>query len=155
MKKLLFSTLVALILNVTAHAGYNIAEMEGEEITRAKPFKIVSVEQKARDLWIYIESDKINEVSKLLKDDAFQAETSLGDVSTSVQISLHKVVKCVDSKGVAVGTFDIEFSAPLPSSCTKVDQSKYYILAPSVTISGGRDFGIGLDPDYMWLIEEE
>ena len=138
---------IVVTLAVSAHAkNYTVEEFQSETAGK-KPFSITRIEQKPGELLLWIESGNIAGVSKLVSDGSLAAQLSEGETAVTVPLSLFKAVVCKD-----IGTFHPGYSELLP--VCEIEQVRYYLRTP-VTLGHGRDLAIGLEPDFLWLIEEQ
>jgi hypothetical protein len=156
---LLLLTLVVMLIAPTIGqaqiSNYNVEEISSDGTTSPRPFTITNVQQKSSELWIWINANNINEVASLLNAGKFEAETSLGSESSTVNLSLWKQIICTDEEGAFTLTKNVRY--PEPEDCPKnyiIASISYYFVTP-VIIAGERDFGIGLEPDFLWLIERK
>ena len=158
MKKLLFLMLVLTLGTTGVYAedsvrnisGFNVGHLSGEDADPAKrPFTITSIRQSGENFLLWISSPNIGEVSRLLNAGRFETQSTLGDLSSSPSLSLWKQVTCTDTQG---RRWTREISYSTAAGCSVVS-TQYYLRSP-VTVSNGRNFGIALDPDYLWLIEK-
>jgi hypothetical protein len=149
MKPILFLIIAALAVAVAnLHGADKFTIEEINETTKPMPFSITRVEQRTGEIRLWIKSDNIADVARLLRNGAFEAQSSKGEESITIPLSLWKAVSCKNA-----GTLHLGYSAKIPANC-EVEQIRHYFRAP-VTLEKGRDFGIGLDPDFLWLIEKE
>jgi len=158
MNKLLL--IIALAISAaTGHARdigiYNVEELTSEDGDSGKiPFTITGIDQQRGEaiIWIQALYGGIAGVAGHIKAGNLQAQISDSEGGMEVALSLNREVTCTDDLGKDAGTYRLGYSSPLPSACAKVTSTRYYLLAP-VVFGQGRDLGIGLEPDYLWLIE--
>ena len=143
MKILLFLTLVVLPAAVNA-AEYNIEELQSDT-AGIKPFSITEVEQQRGELRLFTESGNIAQIQRLITNGSLSAQFSEGDDALTVPLSLSKAVTCDDGT-----THHLGYSSQMPNC--EIRHTRYYLRTP-VTLRHGRDLAIGLDPDFIWLIE--
>ena len=146
MKILLFLTLVVLpaaVNNVQA-AEYNIEELRSNT-AGIKPFSITEVEQQSGELRLFIQTNNIAQIQRLITNGSLSAQYSDGDDALTVPLSLFKAVTCDDGT-----THHLGYSAQMPNC--EIRQTRYYMRTP-VTLGPGCDLAIGLDPDFIWLVE--
>ena len=159
MKKLLLLTFAA-FLAVSAYARdvgrYTVEEMSEDE--KPMPFHIGEIEQKSgelrifpREVWGYADH---SEIARLISTGKLEAQLSDSESNKDVPLSLRKAVTCKDARGNRIGPYYLGYSEAIPTACKVVEQIKYYLRAP-VTLGKERDLAIGIDPDFMWLIEEK
>ena len=129
-------------------AGFNIEEINVSETARPKPFTISHVEQQGGELRLWIESRNISEVARLLIAGGFETQSTKGEEVITVPLSLWKAVSCKN-----IETSYLDYSAPIPAQCQFM-QIRYYLRTPLI-LDAGRDFGIGLNPDFLWLVEKK
>ena len=145
MRTILLFTLT-LTLAVNAHAsGYAVEELS--DSPKEKPFSITSVESRPGELHLFIQSGNYAHIQRLIRDGSLTAQLSEGEDAVTVPLSFFKAVVCKD-----LGTFHLGYSEPLPDC--KIAQVRHYLRTP-VNLGHGRDLSIGLDPDFLWLIEEK
>ena len=145
MRTILLLTLTV-TLAVNAHASsYTVEELS--DSPKAKPFSITSVESHPGELRLFIQSGNYAHIQELIRNGSLTAQLSEGEDAVTVPLSFFKAVVCKD-----LGTFHLGYSEQLPDC--KIEQLRYYLRAP-VTLGHGRDLSIGLDPDFLWLIEEK
>jgi len=142
---LIITTLTPVVITLQSAENFNIEEIS--ENQKPMPFSITRVEQQTGEIRLWIESSKIAEVSKLLRGGVLQAQSSKGESSITVPLSLWKAVDCKNR-----GTFHLGYSEPLPNY--KIERIRYYFRVP-VTLGQGRELAIGIDPDFLWLIEKK
>ena len=159
LKKLLLLTLV-MFLTVSVYARtvgrYNIEELSENE--KPMPFYIGQIEQKSgellifpREFWSYADH---SEIARLINNGKLEASLSDSDGSKDVPLSMRKIVTCKDSYGNYISPYYLGYSEPVPDACEVVEQIRHYISVP-VTLGKERDLAIGIDPEFMWLIEEK
>jgi hypothetical protein len=146
MRSLLFLILVVMPAAVNA-AEYNIEELQSETATVAKPFSITQVEQQRGELRLFIQAGNIAQIQRLISSGTLAAQFSEGENAMTVPLSLSKAVTCDTGT-----TYHLGYSAPMPD-CT-ISQIRYYLRTP-VTLGQGRDLAIGIDPDFIWIIEQK
>ena len=153
MKKLFLCMIIAASLVTSVYARdvgrYNIEELTDEEgDPNKKPFTITNIDQQPGQLriWIRAQYGGISGVARQMS--RLEAQVSDAESAESVTLTLNKAVDCKD-----YGTVYLGYSAAVPAYCEVVG-TRYYLLAP-VTLKQGRDLGIGIDPDYLWLIEHK
>jgi len=154
MKTLFLSTLITLFILCSGYAqigNYRVEEMNISETTSAKPFTITNIQQQSGELWLWISAGNISNVAGLLSRGAFETQSSLGEDISTPALSLWKRVSCTDAEKIKKWSSDLRYSASLSADCT-VTSTQYYFRTP-VILGNGRDFGIGLSPDFLWLIE--
>jgi len=149
--------MIATSLIAVAHARdigkYNVEELTDEDgDSGKKPFTITDIEQRRGELrvWIQAQYGGIAGVARLVSNGSLDAQVSDNEGSAAVPLSLCKAVTC--NENGTYSTHHLGYSEPEPN-CV-IEQTRYYLSAP-VTIGRERDFGIGLDPDFLWLIEEK
>ena len=147
MRTLLFLTLVVMLM-VNAHGAdnYTIEELTSEAATGTKPFSITQIEGQRGELRLFIQTGNIAQIQRLITDGTLSAQFSDGENAMTVPLSLSKAVTCDDGTIHHLG-----YSAPLPNCA--VSQTRYYLRAP-VTLGLGRGIAVGLDPDFIWVIEK-
>ena len=149
MRKVLFLTLTMLAVIGYVHgADFNVEEINASETTRPKPFTIIHVEQQSGELRLWIESRNISEVARLLIAGDLETQSTKGEEVIAVPLSLWKAVSCTN-----IGTYYLDYSASIPAGCQFM-QIRYYLRAPLI-LDAERDFGIGLNPDFLWLVEKK
>ena len=157
MKKLLAILILTLGVNgvfaedsVRNINGFTVAQLSGENVNPSKrPFTITNVQQTKENLILWISASNIGEVSRLLNSGRLETQSAIGEEVSSPPLSLWKQVTCSDAMGIKwTSTLGYSEAANCP-----VISTRYYFIAP-VILSNGRNFGIGLDPDYLWLIEK-
>lgn len=121
-----------------------IEELRDEAATSSRPFSITRVEQLSGILRLFINTDG-SAVANLLRSGRLAAQLSEGDSEKTVSLSLGKAVRC------AGGTMYLGYYEQLPEC--NIESIEYFLSAP-VVLRSGRDLAIGLDPDFLWLIEE-
>ena len=141
---LLLTLTVTLAVNAYA-SGYAVEELS--DSPKEKPFSITSVESRPGELWLFIQSGNYAQIQGLIRNGSLTAQLSEGENAITVPLSLFKAVVCKD-----FGTFHLGYSELLP--VCEIAQLRYYLRTP-VTLGHGRDLAIGLDPDFLWLIEEK
>ena len=159
MKKLLLLTFAA-FLAVSAYArtvgGYNVEEMSEDE--KPMPFYIGQVEQKSGELRVFPREAwnhaDYSEIARLINNGKLEASLSDSEGSKDVPLSMRKIVTCKDSYGNYISPYYLGYSEPVPDACEVVEQIRHYISVP-VTLGKERDLAIGIDPEFMWLIEEK
>ena len=162
MKKLLLILILIMMPAISITAGhardvgiYNVEELTSEEgDSGKKPFTITGIEQQRGEtvIWIRALYGGIAGVAKKVSAGELQAQISDDEGGTDVTLSLNREVTCTDASGSYAGTYRLGYSTQLPAACATVTSTRYYLLAP-VVFGLGRDLGIGLEPDYLWLIE--
>ena len=158
MKKLLLIMTLAISLTAVQARDvgiYNVEELTSEEGDYAKmPFTITGIEQERGEtiIWIRALYGGIAGVARQVSAGNLKAQISDSEGGADVTLSLNSEVTCKDVSGNYAGTYRLGYSTQLPAACATVDSTRYYLLAP-VVFGHGRDLGIGLDPDYLWLIE--
>ena len=151
MKKLFLCMAIAASLTASVYARdvgiYSVEELTGAEGDR-KPFTITGIDQQPGQLriWIQAQYGGISGVARQMS--RLEAQVSDAESAESVTLTLNKAVDCKNYSTVYLG-----YSAAVPAYC-EIAWTRYYLLAP-VTLKQGRDLGIGIDPDYLWLIEQK
>ena len=154
MRKVLLISLVmlAVISGGDIHGadftGFNVEEINVSETARRKPFTFTHIQQSAGELLLWIHAANISEVARLLNAGELETQTSKGDETATVPLTLWKQVVCNDNRVLTSG-----YSASIPANC-RVVSTEYFFRAP-VVLQDGRDFGIGLSPDFLWLVEKK
>ena len=153
MKKLCLILIFAVSLTIAGYSRdvgmYNVEELTGEGADSAKkPFTITEIEQRNGELrlWIQPQYGGIASIARMVSSGLLEAQVSDSEGSDVVLLSLQKAVVCKDD-----GTYHLRYSEPDPDCL--IERTNYYLRAP-VTLRKDRDLGIGLDPDFLWLIEE-
>jgi len=159
MKKLFLVSILTLTLGASGVfaedsesviSGFNVAHVSSEDVDPAKrPFTITSIQQSGENLILWISALNIGEVSRLLNAGRLETQSTLGEEVSSPPLSLWKQVTCIDDSG-ATWTTNLRFSAA--ANCS-VKATRHYLSTP-VVVSNERNFGIGLAPEYLWLIEK-
>ena len=147
--KTLFLLLALMAVSVYARdvGRYNVEELSEDE--KPMPFHIGEIEQKSGELRIFpILRVNYAEIARLISAGKLEAQLSDSEGGKTVPLSLRKAVTCK-----TIGTFHLGYSQAPPSNCD-VEQTRYYLRAP-VTLEHGRDLAIGIDPDFLWLIEKK
>lgn len=157
MKKLCWILMLATTLTAAVHARdvgkYNVEELTDEDgDSRKRPFTITNIEQLRGELrvWIQAQYGGIAGVAKLVSSGSLEAQVSDGEGSSAAPLSLYKAVTCKENE--TYSTYHLGYSEPEPNCA--IEAIQYYLRAP-VTIGREQDFGIGLDPDFLWMIEEK
>ena len=154
MRKVLLISLVLLAVTgvVSVHGadfnGFNVEEINVSETARRKPFTFTHIQQSTGELLLWIHAANIGEVARLLNSGELETQTSKGDETVSVSLTLWKQVFCNDNL-----VFTSVYSASIPADCSVVS-TEYFFRAP-VVLQDERDFGIGLNPDFLWLVEKK
>jgi len=159
MKMFVLTLAIAITLSGSARAdeeytvgNYNIAQMTEEGITKKPPMFIDDVKQLRGELRLYLLESKtdLKEVNNLISSGALEAQMSYNESGKTVQaaLSLYKTVTCKKS-----GTYQLKYAETSPNGCT-VEKTQYYLRVP-ITLGKDRDLSIGIEPDYIWLIEEK
>ena len=153
MRKFFFYMIIATSLIASVYARdvgrYNVEELSSEDgDPNKRPFTITAIEQQRGQLrmWIQPQYGGISGVARQMSK--LEAQVSDAEGAESVTLSLNKAVDCKDNQTVYLGYY-----AAVPDTC-EVTGTRYYLIAP-VTLKQGRDLGLGIDPDYLWLIEEK
>ena len=153
MKKLFLCMVIATSLIASVYARdvgrYNVEELTGEESDPNKtPFTITAIDQQRGQLRIWIQAQYGDMSGVARQMSKLEAQVSDAESAQDVTLTLNKAVDCRD-----YGTIHLGYSAAVPAYC-EITGTRYYLLAP-VTLKQGRDLGIGINPDYLWLIEEK
>ena len=153
MRKLCLILVFAVSLTAAVHArnvgNYNVEELISEDGDSAKkPFTITDIEQRRGELrvWIQPQYGGIAGIARLVSNGSLEAQVSDSAGSDAVPLMLQKAVVCKEGE-----TYYLGYSETDPDC--EIERTRYYLRTP-VTIGQDRDLGIGLDPDFLWLIEE-
>jgi hypothetical protein len=131
---------------------YAIEEMSDEETTAVRPFSISRVVPFDSGLRLFLSTNDPDAIASLLAAGAFQAQLSdhQAETDTALLLSLGKAVWCTEA-GEPVY---LAYSEPLPSCDGNPPVRIECFFEVSAALGPGRDLAIGLDPDFLWLIEE-
>ena len=135
------------IVNAHGADNYAVEELIGDTATEVKPFSITQVEQQRGELRLFIQTGNIAHIQRLISNGTLLAQFSEGDNAMTVPLSLSKAIVC-DSGTI----YHLGYSAPLPNCA--ITQTRYYLRTP-VTLGQGRDLAIGIDPYFIWIIEQK
>ena len=148
MRTLLLLTLLVMLAVANAHGADNYAVEElKSETAGTHPFSITQIEQQRGELRMFIQSGNIAQIQRLISDGTLSAQFSGDENAMTVPLSLSKAVTCDTGT-----TYHLGYSAPLPD-CV-ISRTRYYLRTP-VTLGQGGDLAIGIDPDFIWIIEKQ
>jgi len=146
----------------TIHPVVNVSETDAHP-----PFTITRIQPGAGayngELHLTIEGD-IDGTARLLDEGMLQTQSITGseDVETwsltEPALSLWKHVACREILGEGAyiyHNFTLPYLTPLPAVCSEVTSTEHFFRAAPVNANSPdwRSFGIGLSPDFLWLIE--
>jgi hypothetical protein len=133
--------------------GYVFEELKAEDTTARGPFSITQVVPIDRGLRIFISTDDPETIANLLATGAplTQLSDHIAGTETPVPISFGKVVWCT----VGEDPVYLDYKDPLPSCGGQPPAIIEYFFDAAAVLGHGRDLALGVDPNFLWLIEEQ
>jgi hypothetical protein len=159
MKKFIILTFLAAI-TVTANAddfytigNFSVTQLTEEGVKARPPFYISDIKQSGGELRIYllpgtafIELTNISKVARLINKGQLDGQFSDSENAKTIPLLLKKEVSCHNGK-----TYRIGYNQATPQGCS-VTSTRHYLSA-AVTLKRDQDLAIGVDPDFLWIIE--
>ena len=158
MKKTLILLSAFCLLATIAPRGddFYTTELRSEEATRPAPFSLPRVVAFEGGLRLFIATSDIKGVINLYESEVLESQLSQhsGEDGTAspVSLSLRKAIWCTEGgEPVYIDYRDPSF----PCGETTVPARVEYLFGAPVSLGPEDDLAIGLEPDFLWIVERK